>query len=539
MSFIAKNPLTIPKVSKAPSAPIQGARGLFAKEDGWYDIDDSGNERKIISEDDLSAEIPEVVDNLTSTDTDKALSANQGNKLEYSKISYDLAYDEKPGDLDNLVPEADTFYNTTDKWYYTTTRFGNVMGLIRRYIYARNMQPMPLEETDKYNDALQIMIMGEDICKRVRTRHSNSNGSLTYTWSEWHPYLTKAEAFEKLCPHTTISEYPVSITDHLSDESVIDYKIYGNSVQYGTPSPDSPVDIVSVGDLVTDTASEYYGKYDVPVTVTGKNLLNTYGFSAESMINPSSPRVLKNNHGTTISTVNPSDSITITQVYRSNYSLESYLNGYFCVGLNEEIKIGLSYRISFDIDIISNPGNAKDITILINGSSRYNLNLREGRISNSFIYSKNSAYPTRRFIEFRCMGMSFTISNIMITYVENKDIEYEPYTSSNQHIYLDEPLRKVGDYADYIDFKNQKVIRQIEALDDTGAKSIDESFGTFDTPIEGSITVPELTMPNSAVTNISTETAISPSNMDVEYYQDINTVINNLTNAILSQGGNV
>lgn len=232
--------------------------------------------------------------------------------------------------------------------------------------------------------------------------------------------------------------------------------------QYGAmPSPNFPSEIQSVGDLVTDTSSEYYGKYDVPVTVRGKNLLNTYGFSAESMLKPSSPRVLKNNHGTTISTINPSDSITITQVYRSNYSLESYLNGYFCVGLNEEIKIGLSYRISFDIDIISNPGNAKYITILINGSSQYNLNLQEGRISNSFIYSKNSVYPTRRFIEFRCMGMSFTISNIMITNIENKDIEYEPYTSSTQHIYLDEPLRGIGDYRDYIDFRNKKVVRNI------------------------------------------------------------------------------
>ena len=52
------------------------------------------------------------------------------------------------------------------------------------------------------------------------------------------------------------------------------YEIYGNSIQNGTPSPDNPVEIQSVGDLVTDEASEYYGKYDIPITVAGKNLFD-------------------------------------------------------------------------------------------------------------------------------------------------------------------------------------------------------------------------------------------------------------------------
>ena len=40
--------------------------------------------------------------------------------------------------------------------------------------------------------------------------------------------------------------------------------------------------------------------------------------------------------------------------------------------------------------------------------------------------------------------------------------DYEPYAEPvTTNIYLDEPLRKIGDYADYIDFENQKVIRNI------------------------------------------------------------------------------
>lgn len=38
---------------------------------------------------------------------------------------------------------------------------------------------------------------------------------------------------------------------------------------------------------------------------------------------------------------------------------------------------------------------------------------------------------------------------------------FEPYT---ENIYLNEPLRKIGDYADYIDFKNKKVVRNVGIL---------------------------------------------------------------------------
>ena len=38
---------------------------------------------------------------------------------------------------------------------------------------------------------------------------------------------------------------------------------------------------------------------------------------------------------------------------------------------------------------------------------------------------------------------------------------YEPYLNGTTNIYLKEPLRKVDDYADYIDYKNKKVVRNV------------------------------------------------------------------------------
>lgn len=42
---------------------------------------------------------------------------------------------------------------------------------------------------------------------------------------------------------------------------------------------------------------------------------------------------------------------------------------------------------------------------------------------------------------------------------------YEPYINKTTNIYLNEPLRKVGDIADYIDYKNKKVVRNIKEID--------------------------------------------------------------------------
>lgn len=58
-------------------------------------------------------------------------------------------------------------------------------------------------------------------------------------------------------------------------------------------------------------------------------------------------------------------------------------------------------------------------------------------------------------------GAGGRIENIQIE-EGTEETEFEPYVEPiTTNIYLEEPLRKIGDYADYIDFKNQKVYRKI------------------------------------------------------------------------------
>ena len=60
--------------------------------------------------------------------------------------------------------------------------------------------------------------------------------------------------------------YPC-VFDNSKGRPLKDYKLYGNSIQDGTPNLDNPIEIQSVGDLVIDAESEYYGKYAVPIVV--------------------------------------------------------------------------------------------------------------------------------------------------------------------------------------------------------------------------------------------------------------------------------
>ena len=307
----------------------------------------------------------------------------------------------------------------------------------------------------------------------------------------------------KAIPHTTASGYPISLNDHLEGESAINYRIYGNSVQNGEPTAESPVEIQSVGTLVTDTTSEYYGKYDIPVAVCGKNLIDYDKTLSVTRVLNDTPQEL--------------------------YAI---------------IKPGQTYTLSSYIDNSANSSGKARFRISVGyGSSQYEHNysfyigaLASGTQSVKFTVPND--YNGKVNMQLSTDSGTAVFSKFMLSYSD--DTEYEPYTPVQKiHIYLDEPLRKLGDYADYIDWENQKVMRQIEVLDDTGTKTIDESLGILEASIEETITVPVISAPNSELMHISTDTKVPPSKIDLTYYQDINKVITNLTNAILAQGGNV
>lgn len=66
----------------------------------------------------------------------------------------------------------------------------------------------------------------------------------------------------------TVSGYPC-VLENSAGKPVVDYRIYGNSVQNDTPTPENSVLVQSFGDLITD--GEYAGKYKIPVVASTEN----------------------------------------------------------------------------------------------------------------------------------------------------------------------------------------------------------------------------------------------------------------------------
>ena len=347
-----------------------------------------------------------------------------------------------------------------------------------------------------------------------------ADADTVYTKAETNAELSKKADKSTSVPHTTVSGYPIALTDALSGENVLDYKIYGNSVQNGTPAADAPVAIQSVGDLVTDSASEHYGKYDIPITLCGDNL-----FDMETIL----PE-----QGWT----KQEDGSFYVAVNRTVYQKKLWEN---TEGYTGRLKI--DYRVKFQkgnaesssgsmIAIHYTDGTFENVLITTN---KWEAN--QWNVPDYHIYSNAQKVVDYLFWSYGTGGNSTWVKDIIIT--KNLSAEYEPFSGGTKHIYLDEPLRKVGNYADCIDMKAQKVIRNVSVTDTTGTKTIEESLAGTETPTEESAVIPSLTTPVSAAANMTAKTTVAPSKADLEYYQDINKVIAEIKAAILSNGGNV
>ena len=60
MAFNPMNPISAPKMTSSPPAPMTGTRGLYPTTDGWVDINDDGTEKKLLDENSISGITPTV-----------------------------------------------------------------------------------------------------------------------------------------------------------------------------------------------------------------------------------------------------------------------------------------------------------------------------------------------------------------------------------------------------------------------------------------------------------------------------------------------
>ena len=92
-------------------------------------------------------------------------------------------------------------------------------------------------------------------------------------------------------------------------------------------------------------------------------------------------------------------------------------------------------------------------------TSCYNDRLHNAKITGNSV--QNAAPTPQNPIEVQSVGELVTQGDYAGKYKIGVTAHGESGKSESFDIYLDEPLRKVGDYADYIDFENGKVVRNV------------------------------------------------------------------------------
>ena len=199
-------------------------------------------------------------------------------------------------------------------------------------------------------------------------------------------------------------------------------------------------DNVEVGMMIEEgtTASEYepYG-YKIPVTVSGKNLISPNYTSAGNITR--SGVTIKLNDGLISFTGTTTEDTYFILKKQDNYTLPKGI-----------------YTLT---------GGTPDAWLYIeayNGDKRLWQKYDKG---NGVTINLNREHYTGIRI-FSLIKSGKTVDNLIIKpQIEEGNVatEYKPYIEPvTTNIYLDEPLRKVGDYADYIDFKEQKIVRTTE-----------------------------------------------------------------------------
>lgn len=209
------------------------------------------------------------------------------------------------------------------------------------------------------------------------------------------------------------------------------------------------------------TSYEPYG-YKIPVNVRGKNLLDDKNITARI-------RCTVDNGVITTLTLKKADT--------------------FYININDiPLKAGDELYTTFKIRLKS--GTASKI--------QYG-----GRLYNGTTYATNTgvtpATVSNEFVTYSIKQTTSTdiIANQMVFQAENtetasnmvyeiKDIivsvnpidTYEAYYNETTNIYLDEPLRKIDGYSDYIDFINGKVVRNINEIVVDGTRTSGVLFNT-------------------------------------------------------------
>jgi len=286
------------------------------------------------------------------------------------------------------------------------------------------------------------------------------------------------------------ANYTKTITQEMLDSNV---SLYANRFIDGDTEQKIITDFqIELGNTVTEY--EPYG-YKIPVKVSGKNLLdvqnnlvyhnNAYvpsytwektetGFKVQFLTAYENGSWLR--HGFNIGTVQELAGKTITVSYEEYIGSSQQpiilvattnLEGESAVNFDNVSDYKTGYIGTSGITTKIAEANARTLTCTIPEIS-------ENKYVGIFFYLNANGGSTQ-------IGDTVEYKNLQIEIGSNAT-EYEPYVEPNTtNIYLNEPLRAIGSYRDYIDFENGKVIRNIKEFNLTGNENWELRSNTTNT----------------------------------------------------------
>ena len=207
------------------------------------------------------------------------------------------------------------------------------------------------------------------------------------------------------------------------------------------------------------------------VVEQGKNLFDCYGFSCIAILNVNDERKLNNSYGTTISTIEPTNKIVVTQSQAPESVIAHSNNGWFCVGI-KGMEQSKRYTFSFDFTttkmLIQNPV----LQILVNGRfpkdaiNISELNVKK-RVSFTLEYTK---VDDRQYIELRLSGMSGIFENFQLDEGSTATAYTPCYTPISYTIpqaiqNLDGYGWSAGNARNYVDYENKKYYQCVQSVD--------------------------------------------------------------------------
>ena len=273
----------------------------------------------------------------------------------------------------------------------------------------------------------------------------------------------------------------VTIPTNFNDETYSSLYLYGvSTAENGQRLVRFKNVQIAKGSYTNSTMPTYepYG-YKIPITVRGKNLFDKSNMYVMDRLNA----------GLTW-TYNPEE-----KVYIANGTQTAQLSSYALL-INSAIttdKLIAGHRYILCGQSVPDVPNTRYYVFATHTSGSKKAYVSSDMDStNTFVWSEGDSlspdiriYSTdgvfREIKNARFQPMLIDITGMTTEEMANIKAEFEEYVEpTTTNIYLDEPLRKIGDYADYIDFKNQIVKRNIKELNLVSSNVHGKSASTTD-----------------------------------------------------------